>query len=149
MDCVIFIGIQASGKSTFYQERFSRTHVRIDLDMLKTRKREARFVQTCLDTKQSFVADNTNPTVEDRARYIGSAKAAGFTMVGYFFRPVLEDSLRRNAARTGKECIPEIALYATRDRVERPTLQEGLNDLFAVSVGDDRFTVRRMPRARH
>ena len=40
MEAVIFVGLQASGKSTFYRERFSRTHVRINLDMLKTRHRE-------------------------------------------------------------------------------------------------------------
>jgi len=35
-DAVIFTGIQASGKSTFYKEQFSRTHIRINLDMLRT-----------------------------------------------------------------------------------------------------------------
>jgi hypothetical protein len=34
MEAVILTGIQAAGKSTFYQERFSGTHVRINLDML-------------------------------------------------------------------------------------------------------------------
>jgi hypothetical protein len=37
---VIFIGVQASGKSTFYMDRFFRTHMRINLDMLHTRNRE-------------------------------------------------------------------------------------------------------------
>ena len=36
MEAVLFVGLQASGKSTFYRERFFRTHVRINLDMLKT-----------------------------------------------------------------------------------------------------------------
>ena len=40
MEAVILIGIQGSGKSTFYRERFFDTHVRINLDMLKTRQRE-------------------------------------------------------------------------------------------------------------
>lgn len=34
---IIFVGIQPSGKSTFYHDRFSNTHLRINLDMLKTR----------------------------------------------------------------------------------------------------------------
>jgi predicted kinase len=29
MEAVLFIGIQASGKTTFYRERFFDTHVRI------------------------------------------------------------------------------------------------------------------------
>ena len=40
MQLIIFIGIQASGKSTFYQQYFYHTHLRINLDMLKTRHRE-------------------------------------------------------------------------------------------------------------
>jgi predicted kinase len=40
MEAVIFVGIQASGKSTFYCQRFFATHMRISLDMLRTRRRE-------------------------------------------------------------------------------------------------------------
>ena len=39
-ECIIFVGIQGSGKSTFYKENFFKTHVRINLDMLKSRNRE-------------------------------------------------------------------------------------------------------------
>jgi predicted kinase len=45
MEAVIFVGIQGTGKSTFYKERFFDTHVRINLDMLKTRHREKLLVQ--------------------------------------------------------------------------------------------------------
>jgi len=38
MEAVIFVGLQAAGKSTFYRERFFDTHVRINLDMLRTRR---------------------------------------------------------------------------------------------------------------
>lgn len=33
MEAVLFIGMQASGKSTFYRERFFSSHVRINLDI--------------------------------------------------------------------------------------------------------------------
>jgi predicted kinase len=48
MEAILFTGIPASGKSTFYKERFFATHVRINLDMLKTRKREILILQACL-----------------------------------------------------------------------------------------------------
>ncbi len=35
MQIMIFVGIQASGKSTFYHQYFANTHLRINLDMLK------------------------------------------------------------------------------------------------------------------
>ena len=52
MEAVIFIGIQGAGKSTFFQQRFFDTHVRINLDMLKTRYREQVFLQGILGTQK-------------------------------------------------------------------------------------------------
>lgn len=85
MEAVLLIGLQASGKSTFYQQRFFNTHVRISLDLLKTRNREKLLMQLCLETQQPFVVDNTNPTKEERQRYLEAARAAGFRVVGYYF----------------------------------------------------------------
>ena len=144
MEAIILVGIQASGKSTFYQERFAGTHVRINLDMLRTRKREARFVQTCLETRQPFVVDNTNPTAADRARYIGPATAAGFRLIGYFFRSSVEDAIRRNATREGKQRIPEVAIHAAHTRLEPPSREEGIDELFDVSIIDDHFEITRL-----
>ena len=61
MELIIFIGCQASGKSTFFKRYFSDTHIRLNLDMLKTRHRERILFQACLAAKQKCVVDNTNP----------------------------------------------------------------------------------------
>ena len=86
MEAVIFIGLQAAGKSSFYQQRFFGTHVRINTDMLKTKHRERLLLDACLAGKQSFVIDKVNAAAEDRATYIGAAKATGFQVVGCYFR---------------------------------------------------------------
>ncbi len=96
MEAVIFIGIQASGKSTFYQERFFKTHVRINLDMLKTRRREDILLDACLQAQQPFVVDNTNVLRREREKYIQKAREAGFHVIGYYFETSLPDALRRN-----------------------------------------------------
>ncbi len=57
MQAIIFIGIQASGKSSFYKEQFFKTHIRINLDMLRTRHREDILLRACLEAKQPFVVD--------------------------------------------------------------------------------------------
>jgi predicted kinase len=82
VEAVVFVGIQASGKSSFYRARFFDTHLRINLDMLKTRHREQLLLHACIEAKQPFVVDNTNPTVEERARYIELASSGGFRVVG-------------------------------------------------------------------
>ena len=99
MEAIIFIGLQASGKSSFYQEKFIDTHIRINLDMLKTRHREKILFNACLEAKQPFVIDNTNPTREERSYYITSAKAKKFKIIGYYFESNLENCKLRNQQR--------------------------------------------------
>ena len=70
MELIVFIGIQGTGKSSFYRERFHRTHVRVNLDMLRTRHREQLLFVACLEGKTPLVVDNTNVTRADRARYL-------------------------------------------------------------------------------
>jgi hypothetical protein len=54
----------------------------------------------------------------------------------------LADCLVRNQQRTGKECVPNVALYATRKRLELPTLAEGYDQLFFVrTLGGEQFEV--------
>src|SRR4028119_1028158 len=107
MEAVIFIGIQGAGKSTFYKQRFVDTHIRINGDMLRTKYREQVLLEACLKAKQAFVVDKTNAALEERARYIQSAKASHFRVVGYYFRSVFEEALQRNDLREGKAKVPQ------------------------------------------
>jgi predicted kinase len=74
VEAVIFVGLQGAGKSTFYRERFFDTHLRINLDQLRTRHRERRLLQVCVETGLRFVVDNTNPTRVERQVYIRAAR---------------------------------------------------------------------------
>lgn len=141
MECVIFIGIQATGKSTFYKERFFHTHMRINLDMVRSLHREAQFFQTCLDTTMRCVIDNTNPTVADRARYIEPAKARNFRIIGYYFESVVADALERNAQRTGKQRIRDVGIFSTAKQLTVPTYAEGFDELYYVRLAEASFTI--------
>jgi predicted kinase len=136
MEAVIFIGIQASGKSTFFKERFFTTHLRLNYDMLKTRHRERILLEACLESKQKFVVDNTNPTVLERAKYIEPAKNKRFQVIGYYFQTNIEDALMRNALRIGNAQIPEKGVRATLKRLQTPNLSEGFDQLFRVGIND-------------
>ncbi|WP_202945745.1 AAA family ATPase [Acetonema longum] len=137
MEAVIFIGIQAAGKSTFYQENFFKTHIRINLDMLKTRHRESILLDACIRGKQPFVVDNTNPTVEDRKRYITIVKNAGFTVTGYYFHSCIQESIRRNESRTGREAVPVPGIKSTYAKLQLPRQEEGFDALYFVRTGHD------------
>lgn len=132
MEAVIFMGIQGSGKSTFYRERFADTHVRINLDMLRTRHRERRLFETCLETGQSLVVDNTNPARADRARYILKAREAEFRVVGYHFQSRVADAIARNASRPQGRRVPEKGIRGAHARLELPARDEGFDELYYV-----------------
>ncbi|HEX2643734.1 MAG TPA: AAA family ATPase [Thermoanaerobaculia bacterium] len=134
MEAVILVGIQGSGKSTFYLRRFFQTHVRISLDLLKTRYREQVFLSACLLAKQPFVVDNTNVLAAERARYIPAAKEAGFRVVGYFFEPDVRAAIARNQQRSGRAVVPVKGILGTRKRLQVPQAEEGFDDLYRVEI---------------
>ncbi len=141
MELVIFTGIQAAGKSTFFRDHFFDTHVRINLDMLRTRHRERVLLRACLEAKQAVVVDNTNLTRADRARYIEPAKAAGFSVAGYYFRSVLAETLPRNAGRRGDSRVPDRGILGAASRLEIPAMTEGYDALHYVRIIDGSFVV--------
>ena len=130
------MGLQASGKSTFCKQRFFDTHVRINLDMLRTRNRERILVQACLEAKQPFVVDNTNPTREDRQRYIPAARQAGFRVIGYYLQTRVEECKQRNDERADACRIPMSGLLNTYRRIEVPRLDEGFDELHYVRISE-------------
>ena len=137
---VIFIGIPACGKTTFYKERFSE-YAHISLDELHTRSKEGRLLTACIENGQSFVVDNTNPTRADREKYITAAKAAEYIVVGYYFRLSIGESMKRNAQRTGKARVPDIAVASIHAKLELSEYGEGFDELYYVRMGDDGFIV--------
>jgi len=136
MQAILFVGIQAAGKSTFYKERFFTTHVRLNLDMLKTRHREKRLLLACIETGQPFVVDNTNPTRDEREVYIRAARDAGFWVAGYYFQSKVEDCKRRNGERPLAQQVPLPGILGTAGRLEIPTRAEGFDDLFYVRIDE-------------
>ena len=132
MEAIIFIGIQGVGKSTFYRDYFFNTHIRINMDMLKTRHREQILLQACLEGKQPFVVDNTNPTVEDRQRYIIPAKNHKFQAIAYYFPADLEECKQRNIQRSPKQIVPLVGLLGTYKKLVIPNLSEGFDAIYTV-----------------
>ena len=137
----IMIGIQGSGKSTFYHQFLANDFVRINLDALKTRHQEKLLIEECIKNGKSFAIDNTNPTKDDRQRYIPSAKAAGYKIIGYFMESKLKECIERNNLRQGKEKIPTIAIASTSNKLQMPSYDEGFDELCFVKNDGKTMTV--------
>lgn len=76
-------------------------------------------------------------TREARAGYISQAKAAGFSVTGYYFKSALQVALERNRQRDGKALIPEKGILGAYRKLELPSFDEGFDRLFYVEIADD------------
>jgi predicted kinase len=147
VEAVVLCGVQASGKTTFYVERFLHTHVRISLDLLGTRHREQLLLRACLEGGQRFVVDKVNHTAAERHRYVEPARAAGFRVVGFVFEVPAAEALARNAARPPERRVPAKGLLGTFKRLEVPSLEEGFDALWRVRAAPSRgFIVEEIRR---
>lgn len=148
MECVILIGIPASGKTSFYHERFAATHDLVSKDRMKNvagrQRRQEALVGEALSAQRSIVVDNTNASAAERAALIDIGRAHGAEVVGYYFPTEARDALRRNRARQGRERVPDVAIFAIRKRLEPPTLAEGFDRLFVVRMNEEarRFEIQ-------
>ena len=145
-ELVLFVGLQGSGKSSFYRARFATTHEWVSKDRFPNNRNPARrqrqLIEEALSAGRSVVVDNTNPTVQERAELIALARSLGASVVGYYFESRVADCLERNRQREGKARVPDLALYATRKRLCRPSPAEGFDRLSYVRLlGEGRFEV--------
>ena len=151
VELVIFVGLQASGKSTFFRERFAATHEHVSKDLFRNNKnrnrRQARLIAAALRARSSVVVDNTNPTGEDRRPLIQLGRELGAKIVGYYFESTVRQCVERNRRRAGKDRVPDVAVYATAKKLERPSHSEGFDELFRVRLTDEpAFEVRAETR---
>jgi len=146
VELVVFVGLQASGKSTFFRERFAETHEHVSKDLFpKNRnknRRQEHLLRAALSAGRSMVVDNTNPTPEDRRPLVRLGHEYGARVLGYFFEASVRNCLQRNEMREGKERVPDVAIYATAKRLAVPSIEEGFDGLLCVRLNGSTFEVR-------
>lgn len=110
VELVVLVGLQASGKSTFYRERFAGTHVLVSKDLMRSARnkarRQAREIEIALLSGRPVVVDNTNPGPAERAEALAIAQRLGVRAVAYWFDSPLGAFLERNDAREGRARVP-------------------------------------------
>jgi predicted kinase len=141
MELIIFMGLQASGKSTFYRSHFAATHAYVSKDLLRNNKkpgrRQMQLVEEALQAGQSVVVDNTNPTPQEREPLLRLGHEYGAEVIGYYFESQVRPSLERNKTRSGKARVPNVAIYTTAKKLIRPSYAEGFDKLYDVRIVDD------------
>ena len=145
MEAVILSGIQGAGKSTFCRDRYWDSHVRINYDMLRTRHREKLLLEACLAAGQPLVIDATNPSREDRQRYLPLCKQANFRIIGFEFRISSQLAMQRNEQRQGKTRVPRAAQRAFASKHEALSFGEGFDEIWLIDVTETRRTLHKLP----
>ena len=137
-ELIIFIGLQGSGKSTYYQSNFAATHVHVSKDLRKNvRKREERqtqLVAEALAAGKSVVVDNTNPTPDLRAPLISLGKRHNARVAAYFFDVPVKVAVVRNRQREGKARVPDVAIFLTAKKLKPPSFEEGYDEVHVIGL---------------
>ncbi|MEU6431856.1 ATP-binding protein [Microbispora sp. NPDC046973] len=146
-ELAILVGLQASGKTTFYRQRLAATHAHVSKDNWPNarhrQRRQLRIIAETLEEGHNVAVDNTNPSPEEWGPLIVAAKEHGARVVAYWFPPDLTASLDRNARRPGRARVPEIGIHATVSRLRRPRLSDGFDAVHTVTFDDQGgFAVR-------
>lgn len=145
-ELVVFVGLPASGKSSYYASRYRATHVHVSKDLLGRARhkqdKQMRIIAGALRSGRSVVVDNTNPRQSDRAALIDLARVHGATPVAVWFTAQVADCLRRNASREGKARIPAVGIFATAKKLQPPTREEGFAEVTQAHLGEGGFEVR-------
>jgi predicted kinase len=140
MEMIILIGLQGAGKSTFYRQRFAGTHVLVSRDLLRNNsnpaRRQRQLIEEALRAGRSLVVDNTNPAREERMELVRLGRAHGARVRGYYFEAQVRQSLARNALREGRARVPDVAIFATKKKLVRPSYEEGFDRLYYVRAMD-------------
>lgn len=134
----MLIGLQGSGKSTYYRSHFSATHVHISKDLMtNVRNRDARqeqLIEAAFADGKSVVIDNTNPTPIVRAPLVALARRHHARVVGYFFEVPVKVAVARNRQREGKARVPDVAIFATAKKMIPPKFEEGFDEIHVVAA---------------
>ena len=138
---MIFVGLPASGKTTFFRQRFAATHRHVSRDLWPNTAnkdaRQARELRDALSHSQPVVVDNTNPAVADRAAIISIARELGARVIGYHFTASTREAVGRNRGREASGRVPDVAIFARAKRMVPPAKEEGFDELYRVAIGKD------------
>ncbi|MFM9629181.1 MULTISPECIES: AAA family ATPase [Streptomyces] len=148
VDVAVLVGLQASGKSTFYAQRLSGRYALVSKDLFprgakNKQQRQMSLVEDHLAAGHSVAVDNTNPSPQEWGPLVEAAHARGATVTAYWFPPDVAGSLRRNAAREGRARVPDIGVLATLKRLREPSPADGFDAVREVHLdGRGGFEIR-------
>lgn len=125
--CIIFCGLAASGKSSFYRYHLEEHgNVYINLDTLKSATKCMSMAKKCFATKENCVIDNTNVDKASRAKWIDLCKKSNVIPIVLYFKLPLKHIFHNNKYRklTNRTTVSDVVIYTQNKKFEPPSLEE-------------------------
>ena len=135
-ELVLFVGFPGCGKSTFYR-RFFQPHgyTHANRDTLKTIEKCADVASASITSGKSVVIDNTNPSTEERAKFIKVAKAHNIPCRCFHFNAPHHLANHMNVMR-GKlgisSRVSSIVYNIYKGKFTTPSVSEGFTEVVDV-----------------
>ncbi|XP_059140398.1 bifunctional polynucleotide phosphatase/kinase-like [Physella acuta] len=137
-ELIVMVGQPASGKSTF-SKRYLVPHgyTTVNRDTLGTMEKCVKMAKEALEKGKSVVSDNTNPSVDGRAKFINLAKEKGVPCRCLWLQTPNELShhlnLYRQTLTNGQvRRIPDVGYNVFKKNFEEPTTSEGFSEVIKV-----------------
>jgi len=136
-ELVIFVGLPASGKSTFARRHLVPAgYVHVNQDTLKTKEKCFKAANEAVQAGKSVIVDNTNPEPATRQTYIEMAKAKGIPVRCFHFQTPEELTHHLNLFREkvqGVPHVPGVAYNMCKKKMVEPTAAEGFAEIIKVA----------------
>jgi bifunctional polynucleotide phosphatase/kinase len=132
---IMMVGLPGSGKSLFVKDNLENIgYFRINMDILKTKKRCLTESEKLLKQNLNLVIDNTNPDKISRKEYIDLAKKYNYNIECFNMTTDIKLSKHNNYYRNYKslglnKLIPTIAYNIYSKKYQEPDILEGFDKI--------------------
>jgi bifunctional polynucleotide phosphatase/kinase len=142
-EMIIMIGYPASGKSSIsnlIQEKGFLNNIYykiINRDTIKTIDKCIKETQNALKYKMNVIIDNTNPSKENRKKFIDIGKKYGYKIIAIKMNTTRQESIHNNYYRSfiyRKELIPEIVYNIYDSKYQKPSLDENIDKIIEIGI---------------
>jgi bifunctional polynucleotide phosphatase/kinase len=135
---IIMVGYPASGKSYISKLLEKYNFIRINQDVLNTKKKCLDKTIDCLKKNINCIIDNTNPTKDKRKEYIDLAKKYNYDVYCINMTTSYDLSQHNNIYRywiNNTGLIPAVVYNKFRKDYEEPSCDEGIKEIITTSCG--------------
>ncbi|KAH9394645.1 hypothetical protein TYRP_004700 [Tyrophagus putrescentiae] len=130
LHCIIFSGMSATGKSSFYRRHLKQlNYVYISRDEMNCAMSKCEsLAEKTLSASQNVVIDNTSVDKTSRAKWIQVCKDRRAIPIIFHFKLPLKHIFHNNVYRkltTAQSTVTSVLIYTQNKRFEEPTASEG------------------------